>query len=100
MGPNVRYMKTDQDSYVNQLPKPYSSEVGIIAGIRGRKNGYNLFMKGDNDGRIKPERTRLGMEKDFICVKGQHEGLLRKKYVCQLVVRFLKSGSFGTKENH
>jgi len=99
MGPNVRYMKTDSDSYVNKLPKPYDSEVGIIAGMRGGKHGYNLFLKGDNDGGIKPERTRLGIEKDFICVRGQHDGLLRKKYVCQLVVRFLKYGSFGVKEN-
>ena len=97
-GPNVQYMKTDSDSYANRLPKPYDSEIGIIAGIRGKKHGYNLFLNGDNDGGIKPERTKIGIEKDYITVIGQHNFLLGKKYVSKLVIEFLKNGSFLTKQ--
>jgi len=97
-GPNVQYMKTDSDSYANRLPKPYDSEIGIIAGIRGKKHGYNLFMEGDNDGGIKPEKTKIGIEKDYITVIGQHNFLLRKKYVSKLVIEFLKYGSFVSKQ--
>ena len=98
-GPNVQYMKTDSDSYANRLPKPYDSEIGIIAGIRGKKHGYNLFLNGDNDGGIKPEKTKIGIEKDYITVIGQHNFLLMKKYVSKLVIEFLKHGSFISKHS-
>jgi hypothetical protein len=97
-GQNVKYMKTDSDSYANRLPKPYDSEIGIIAGIRGKKHGYNLFLNGDNDGGIKPEKTKIGIEKDYITVIGQHNFLLMKKYVSKLVIEFLKYGSFISKQ--
>lgn len=95
LGPNLSYMKTDSNSYANRLPKPYDSEIGIIAGIRGKQHGYNPFLEGDNDGEIKPENTKLGFEKDYITVIGQHDLMLRKNYVSRLVVDFLKNGSFS-----
>jgi hypothetical protein len=98
LGPNIEYLRTDSDSYTNKLPKPYHSEIGIIAGIYGGECGYNPFIKGDNDGVVKPERTRLGIEKDFVAVKGEHSLLLNKKYVCKLTVEFLQSGSFSSNQ--
>ena len=98
LGPNLQHMNTDSDSYAKKLPIPHNIEIGIIAGIRGEKHGYNLFIKGDNDGVLTPERTKLGNEKDFVIVKGEHNLLTQKKYVCKLVVEFLKFGSFISKQ--
>jgi triacylglycerol lipase len=97
LGPNVEHMKTDSASYATKLPIPYNSEIGIIAGVRGGSYGYNIFIKGDNDGLLTPERTKLSKEKDFIIVKGEHNFLTQKKHVCQLVVEFLKFGLFVSK---
>lgn len=98
LGPNVRYMKTDSGSYANKLPKPYHSEVGIIVGIRGKKHGYNPFIRGDNDGLLTPQRTTLGIEKDIAFIKNEHAALTRKSVVSKLTVEFLKYGTFITKD--
>ena len=95
LGPNIQKMKTDSTSYANNLPKPYNIELGIIAGVRKKERGYNRFIKGDNDGVVALDNTKLGMEKDFIMVKGRHNRLIRKKHVSFLVSTFLKTGVFN-----
>jgi hypothetical protein len=97
IGPNVEHMKTDSGSYANTLPVPHNSEIGIIAGVRGGKFGYNIFIKGDNDGLLTPARTRLGVEKDYIVIKGEHNELPHKEQVIKLVVEFLKYGVFKSR---
>jgi len=99
VGPNMELMKTDSNSYTNKLPVPVHSEVGIIIGSLGKdKQGYNPFIKGDNDGLVTPESAKLGIEKDFAVVKEFHGLLPQRKIVCQLVVEFLKTGAFPVKE--
>lgn len=98
LGPNVEKMKTTSDAYVAKLPLPLGVDVGIIAGQRGKKVGYNLFIKGDNDGLLTTNKTKLGIEKDFICVKADHNSLLYKKFVGKLTLSFLKNGIFVTNE--
>jgi uncharacterized alpha/beta hydrolase family protein len=100
LGPNIGHMRTDPDSYAHKLPIPQNSEIGIIAGLRGKKKGYNLFMKGDNDGYLTPEKTKLGIEKDFVILKSEHNFLTQNKQVCQLITEFLKLGYFKSKENN
>lgn len=95
LGPNIQHMKTDAASYANSLPKPYNIEVGIIAGVRKKEQGYNRFIEGDNDGVVALEHTKLGIEKDFVMVKGRHNRLIRKKKVSTLVSSFLKTGLFN-----
>jgi triacylglycerol lipase len=99
LGPNIHHMTTDSGSYAGKLPKPCNPEVGIIIGLRGRKHGYNPFIQGDNDGRLTPERTRLGIEKDLVVIKSGHHALARKKAVCILVSEFLRSGQFLSKQD-
>ncbi len=94
LGPNVQKMETDSNSYANKLPIPINVEVGIIVGIRGKKNGYNLLIDGDNDGLLKPERTTLGNEKDVIYLKYNHFAITQKKKPRKRVVQFLKYGKF------
>lgn len=100
LGPNLELMKTDSNSYVNNLPVPYRSEVGLIIGSLGsEKQGYNPFIKGDNDGLVTPASAKMGIEKDFAVVKEFHGLLPQRKIVCKLVVEFLKTGAFPVKEN-
>lgn len=98
LGPNVRNMQTDSNSYVNHLPIPSHSQIGIIIGIRGKKHGYNPFIKGDNDWVMTPDKTKLGNENDIAYVKHIHNSLPRKKIVCKLVIEFLQFGSFISKD--
>jgi hypothetical protein len=94
LGPNVEHMRTDTSSYANKLPVPYNSEIGIIAGISGNKHGYNPWIEGDNDGLLTPKRTKLGIEKELIILKGEHNVLTQKKVVLKLIFEFLKFGKF------
>lgn len=97
LGPNFKLMTTDSLSFANQLPVPKHSEVGIVVGIKGNERGYNHRIKGDNDGRIKPERTVLGNEKDKVVFHDEHTRLTQDSRVIKLVIEFLRKGSFHTK---
>ncbi|MPN21921.1 hypothetical protein SDC9_169303 [bioreactor metagenome] len=70
-------------------------EVGLIAGHYGAQHGYNIFVKGDNDGVLIPEMTKLGIEKDVVFVKSSHVGLLFDKKVVKHVLLFLRKGKFS-----
>jgi hypothetical protein len=94
LGPNIEHMKTDSNSYANNLPVPDNSEIGIIIGKKRNKLGYGLFIKGDNDGLLTAERAKLNIAKDIIIVKGEHNFLTQNKFVRKLIVEFLQTGSF------
>lgn len=97
MGPNIELLKTDSSSYVNKLPVPRSSEVAVIAGMKGTEKGYNHRIKGDNDGRLKPERTTLGIEKEVAIFKEEHTMITQNKKAIALIVEFMKYGYFVSK---
>ncbi len=98
LGPNIELLKTDSSSYANNLPVPEDSEVGVIVGIKGDKYGYSLRIKGDDDGRLKPERTTMGIEKDVAVFHEEHTVLTQKRKVIKIILEFLKFGSFISKE--
>ena len=98
LGPNIEHMTTDSDSYARKLPIPYNTEVGIIVALRGKKFGYNPFIKGDNDGLLTPERTKLGIEKDVAYIKTSHNLATQKSIVSDLIIEFLKFGAFISKK--
>jgi hypothetical protein len=70
----------------------------LIIGIRGKKHGFNPFIHGDNDGLLTPERTILGIEKDIAFIREEHTLLTQKKIVSKLVIEFLQTGTFISKE--
>ncbi len=80
-------------SFIRLLPAP-KMEFGVIAGGTGKKAGLNPLMKGDNDGTVMVEETKLAGMKDFVLIKGQHSTLLLQKAVIRNVIAFLKTGSF------
>lgn len=97
LGPNVRKMQTDSNSYANQLPVPINCEIGIIIGARGKRIGYNPLINGDNDGLLKPEHTLLGNEKDTITLKLDHLAIVKRRKSRKQVIQFLKEGEFKHK---
>lgn len=96
-GPNIELLKTDSSSYVHKLPVPRSSEVAVIAGIKGSERGYSPRIKGDNDGRLKPERTIMGIEKEVAVFHDEHTMMTQNKKAIAMIVEFMKYGYFITK---
>ena len=100
MGPNIAYMRTDSSSYANRLPIPYDIELGILIGIRGKHKGFNPFIKGDNDGLIKPEHTLLGNEKDVALLNYTHATITQRRKPRKLIIEFLQFGYFVSKKEY
>jgi triacylglycerol lipase len=92
-GPNVENLTLNPNIGAMKYPKP-TCEVGIIAGYKGNKYGYNFLIKGDNDGLLQPEQTKLGIEKDFILIKSSHWKLLNNNEVINQTKSFLLHGKF------
>ncbi len=70
-------------------------EVGIIAG--SAKWLYPLsciFIKGDHDGRVSVESTRLSGMKDHIILKSSHTIMIYRAKIARQVINFLKNGAF------
>lgn len=93
LGPNVDHMRTDSNSYANNLPIP-TCETGIIAGIKGKKPWFNPFLKEDNDGVVSLSLTELGNEKERVIIKSTHGWMPQQKNVIKLISMFMKTGSF------
>jgi triacylglycerol lipase len=98
-GPNLDLLKTDSTSLANVLPKPKGKEIGIIAGARFGDVGYNPLIRGDNDGFLTQNQTRLGVEKDFMVVPEGHMTFMYNATVKENVLSFLKKGRFITVED-
>ena len=98
IGPNINNITTNPLTGAGKYPIP-TCEVGLIAGSFSGKRGYNIFVKGDNDGVLIPEQTKLGIEKDIVFVKASHIGLLFNKTVIKYVTAFLEHGEFETNKH-
>ena len=93
IGPNINNLTTNPNSGAGKYPIP-TCEVGLIAGSFTKERGYNIFVKGDNDGVLIPEQTKIGIEKDVAFIKSSHVGLLYNKTVIKYVNSFLIAGKF------
>lgn len=93
LGPNVEHMKTDSNSYANKLPIP-TCEVGVIAGIRGKKPWFNPFMQSDNDGIVSITHAFMGNEKDISIIKTTHGLMTQQKIVIKMISNFIRTGNF------
>lgn len=93
LGPNVTNLTTNTTTGARKFPVP-PCEIGLIAGKRGKKTGFNPFIKGDNDGLIITSHSKLGTEKDIIFVKSTHWDILYNPKVKDYVIKFLDTGRF------
>lgn len=96
LGPNVEHMRTDSNSYAYKLPIPINSELGIIIGYTGKSYGYNPFINSDNDGLLTPKSAKLGVEKDVVFIKAEHNLLTQNYRVIKYTIDFLKFGKFAS----
>ena len=97
VGPNVNNLTSNPVTGASRYPIP-TCEVGLIVGSSGKKNGFNIFINGDNDGIVISEDAKLGIEKDVVFVKSGHVGLLFNKSVIEYVTSFLQNGDFSKKK--
>jgi len=93
IGPNINNITSNPLTGAGKYPIP-TCEVGLIAGSYGRERGFNIFVKGDNDGVLRPDQTCMGIEKDIAFVRTWHVGLLYNKAVKRMVNAFLLNGQF------
>ena len=76
------------------LPSSLMIETGIIAGGRGKPPGYSFLLRGDNDGLVTVESTRLAGATDFAVVRCLHPLLPGNKQVLEMVTMYLENGYF------
>ncbi len=84
----------DVEKTIPKIMAPPPCEFGVIAGGSGTWFGINPLLKGDDDGTITVDETKLEGMKDFIQVKGQHSMLLMQQKVVDNVIAFLEGGTF------
>jgi len=90
-GPAGRQLVTDEAGLIPTLPTP-PCEFAIIAGARGKPNGWNPLIPGDDDGTVTVESARLLGASDFATAPLLHHALLGDRDVSTQVARFLKTG--------
>lgn len=79
LGPALKELTTNTESFVNSLPAPYY-DVGIIAG--------------KYDGKVSVEKTKLVNMTDFVVVPHGHTWIMNDDQVIEFVMHFLSSGKF------
>lgn len=69
-------------------------EIGVIAGATGGRFGFLPFLKGDNDGVVRVEETKLPGMKAHLELRVTHPMLILRSQVASLTALFIKTGSF------
>lgn len=80
LGPALKQLSTNKESFVNRLALTSQVEIGIIAGKYDRT--------------VTVESTKLDRMNDFIVVQRGHHFIMYKNEVIQLVKDFLWQGKF------
>lgn len=96
-GPAGQQLPADNKAFFENLPIP-NCEFGIIAGGRGTEKGYNPLLKGDDDGTVSVQETKLPGAADFIIVNKTHTMILFAPETVEQTIHFLKFGKFQTVE--
>lgn len=84
----------DVEKSIPKIMAPPPCDFGVIAGGTGTRIGINPMLRGDDDGTVTVDETKLEGMKDFVQVRGQHSMLLVQKKVSDNVISFLEEGTF------
>ncbi len=76
------------------LPNCDNYFCGIIAGTHTQLPFFSIFIKGEDDGKISVERTKLKGMKDFITLPYPHDTILKKQETIIQCKEFIKNGKF------
>lgn len=90
-GPGARQLGTRGDGLIPKLPLP-KCEFAVIAGCRGTPVGWNPLIRGDDDGTVTVESTKLPGAADFVTVCAFHSRLLWEEESISHTVNFIKEG--------
>lgn len=88
-GPSGQQLATT--GLIPTLPVP-SCEFAVIAGARGTTTGWNLLIRGDDDGTVTVASTRLPGAADFATYPTIHTFLIGEPKVAEMARRFLLEG--------
>lgn len=69
-------------------------EVGVIAGATNSGRGYAWFLKGNNDGIVTVDETKLHGAKDHITMPGLHSIMMYYPSILAQAIHFLDHGKF------
>ena len=69
-------------------------EFGVIAGGRKDGRGYNPLLKGDDDGTVRVESTKLPGAADFRVVTSIHALIMDQRQARKYILNFLENGYF------
>ncbi|WP_223578931.1 alpha/beta fold hydrolase [Kangiella taiwanensis] len=90
--PGQQLHKND-NPLLNKL-RPLEAEVGVIAGTRSSDPWFNHVFKGEHDGKVSVNDTKLSEMKDLITVDHGHTFIMNKRKVKRHIVNFLAHGDF------
>lgn len=94
-GPAAKQLRTAENGGMTAAYGQPKMDVGVIAGGRDTRRGYNRLLKGDNDFVVEVDNAKLDGSKDFLLVEHSHTFIMAKKKVIEETVNFLKTGCFG-----
>lgn len=93
-GPAGQQLHTGSDSIVHQYNN-INYELGIIAGNRSVDPFFSWFiLKGEGDGKVTIESTKLAGMKDHIIVPASHKHITNKDITAFQAAHFIKYGAF------
>ncbi len=94
LGPHGPRLGTDKHSYPARLPQTINHETAVIAGIRNHLLFTRWILPQPNDGVVSLNSTRVKGIRDWKAVKAGHTFMMNHPYVRELIVNFLRKGSF------
>ena len=94
-GPAALQLATDDQGIHHQLPDDVPFECGIIAGNKSIEPWFSwTLLKGENDGKVTVESTKLSGMKDHTLVNVAHPHFPKNPDVIEQVLYFLRHGCF------
>ena len=96
-GPAGGQLGTGPDSVPNSLG-PVSFELGVITGDRSINWINSSMIKGNDDGKVSVEHSKVEGMDDHVVVHTSHPYVMKNRKVIALAARFLESGSFAAEE--
>jgi hypothetical protein len=94
LGPAGRSLGTSQQSVPARLG-PAEFELGIIAGDRSFNPLFSAWLRGQDDGKVSVESTRLDGMKEHLVLHRSHTWMMWRKDVLRAVACFLRAGTFN-----
>ena len=85
---------TGMEDFHRELGTP-RGRIGIIAGGTGDEYGFSPGIRGDDDGTISVENTKLATMTDHIVLRYSHAFIMRKRETADQVIQFLRRGRFA-----